>query len=73
MNDLRITTDGKVLALKTRRNRVPSGLDIIDLEHAGQSVVEGGSRASRGKFLHAVDGFEGGCSLHQVSVESPIP
>jgi len=66
VNDLRITTEGKVLALKTRRNRVPSGLDIIDLECSGQAVVEGGSRASRGKFLHAVDGFDGGCSLNQV-------
>lgn len=73
VNDLRITTDGKVLALKTRRNRVPSGLDIIDLEHPGQSVVEGGSRASRGKFLHAVDGFEGGCSLHQVPMVGEHP
>ncbi|CAE7433805.1 unnamed protein product [Symbiodinium sp. CCMP2456] len=73
VNDLRITTDGKVLALKTRRNRVPSGLDIIDLEYAGQSVVEGGSRASRGKFLHAVDGFDGGCSLHQVPMVGEHP
>mmetsp|Transcript_65620 Transcript_65620/g.154353 ORF Transcript_65620/g.154353 Transcript_65620/m.154353 type:complete len:436 (-) Transcript_65620:187-1494(-) len=67
VNDVRIARDGRVIALKTVRGGVPAGMDIIDPERAAVTQLAGGGRMSHGKFLHNIDGFEGGCSLSQVA------
>eukprot|EP00929_Paragymnodinium_shiwhaense_P000947 TRINITY_DN101147_c0_g1_i1.p1 TRINITY_DN101147_c0_g1~~TRINITY_DN101147_c0_g1_i1.p1 ORF type:complete len:513 (-),score=29.04 TRINITY_DN101147_c0_g1_i1:88-1626(-) len=74
VNDLRYTREDHALAVRTHQNRHPAGLDIIPLERpeARYSVV-GGSLAAHRKFIHAIDGFEEGCTLNEIACSGEHP
>lgn len=66
VNDLRLAEDS-IVALKTVKSRQPVGVDVIQLGHPDQRrSIHGGSVESGGKFLHALDCFEGCCSLSSI-------
>eukprot|EP00928_Gymnodinium_smaydae_P088592 TRINITY_DN72660_c0_g1_i1.p1 TRINITY_DN72660_c0_g1~~TRINITY_DN72660_c0_g1_i1.p1 ORF type:complete len:548 (+),score=72.59 TRINITY_DN72660_c0_g1_i1:94-1737(+) len=75
VNDLRYTREDAVIAVRTQEDRHPDGLDVIWLDRpdARLSLVGGGPEM-RGKYIHAIDGFEDGCSLGNVacSGENPV-
>lgn len=39
----------------------------------GRVSFPGGSRATHGKFIHALDGFEEGCSLNSIACSGELP
>lgn len=64
VNDLRFTREDAIIAVRTHHNRHPAGLDVIPVQRPDTRMsFQGGSLATRGKFIHALDGFEDGCSL----------
>mmetsp|Transcript_27253 Transcript_27253/g.50022 ORF Transcript_27253/g.50022 Transcript_27253/m.50022 type:complete len:476 (-) Transcript_27253:31-1458(-) len=68
VNDLRIAREGAAIAIRTTPRRRPAGLDFIPLQRPDRRIsFPGGSWATKGKFIHAVDGFEEGCSLGSVA------
>lgn len=74
VNDLRFAREGAVIAVRTHHNRNPAGLDVIPLSRPGAcSTFPGGGWATRGKFIHALDGFEDGCSLGKVACSGEHP
>lgn len=75
VNDLRFVREDAVLAVRTQQNRHPAGLDLIPLRRPDARMsFPGGSSATNGKYIHALDGFEEGCSLSEVvcSGEHPL-
>ncbi|CAK0864330.1 unnamed protein product, partial [Prorocentrum cordatum] len=67
VNDLRMTFEDAVVTVRTYRDRHPAGVDILPLERPSALVsFPGGSGAMMGKYIHALDGFEEGCSLSSV-------
>lgn len=72
VNDLRFTREDVVIAVRTHQNRHPAGLDLIHVHRPEARVsfqrgFQGGSAATRGKYIHALDGFEDGCSLSGIA------
>jgi len=64
VNDLRFTCEDSIIAVRTHHNRHPAGLDVIPVQRPDARIsFQGGSLATRGKYIHALDGFEDGCSL----------
>lgn len=64
VNDLRFTREDAVIAVRTHQNRHPAGLDLIPVHRPDARIsFQGGSVATRGKYIHALDGFEDSCSL----------
>jgi len=67
VNDLRLAQEDALVALKTIKSRQPVGLDLIYLERPDlRRSIPGGSEDCGGKFLHALDCFEGCCSLGNI-------
>jgi len=67
VNDLRLAREDAVIAVRTYPNRHPAGLDLIPLHRPEARVsFPGGARATMCKYIHALDGFEEGCSLSSV-------
>eukprot|EP00931_Biecheleriopsis_adriatica_P120438 TRINITY_DN95564_c0_g1_i1.p1 TRINITY_DN95564_c0_g1~~TRINITY_DN95564_c0_g1_i1.p1 ORF type:complete len:500 (-),score=67.56 TRINITY_DN95564_c0_g1_i1:71-1570(-) len=74
VNDLRFAREDTVIAVRTQQNRHPVGLDLIPLGRPDTRIsFPGGSWATRGKFIHALDGFEEGCSLSGVACSGEHP
>jgi len=74
VNDLRFAIEDAVIAVRTHQNRHPAGLDIIPLGRPDVRIsFPGGSWATRGKYIHAPDGFEEGCSLSGVACSGEHP
>jgi len=74
VNDLRFAREDAVIAVRTHGNRHPAGLDVIPLARPDvRFSFPGGSRPTRGKFIHALDGFEDGCSLSMVACSGEHP
>lgn len=74
VNDLRLTVQDSVVAVRTHANRHPAGLDILSLDRPdAKTSLEAGSEMTRGKYVHAVDGFEGCCSLHALAASGEHP
>lgn len=74
VNDLRYAREDAVLAVRTHQNRHPAGLDLIPLARPdGRVSFQGGSWATRGKYIHALDGFEDGCTLSGVACSGEHP
>lgn len=74
VNDLRLTVEGTVVTVRTQHNRQPAGLDLIPLARPDARVsFSAGSLQMRGLCIHAIDGFDEGCSLSSMigSGESP--
>jgi len=68
VNDLRFTREDAVIAVRTHQNRHPAGLDLIHVHRPeARASFQGGSAATRGKYIHALDGFEDGCSLSGIA------
>lgn len=60
--------------MRTHQNRHPAGLDLIPLGRPEVRIsFPGGSWATRGKYIHALDGFEEGCSLSGVACSGEHP
>merc|ERR1712232_1310419 len=63
-----------VVAVRTEQNRLPAGLDVIPLERPARSYsLACGSEATHGKFIHAIDGFEEGCTLSEMACSGECP
>jgi len=74
VNDLRLAREDTVIAVRTHQNRHPAGLDLIPLGRPDARVsFQGGSIATRGKYIHAIEGFEEGCSLSGVACSGEHP
>jgi len=74
VNDLRVVREDAVIALRTHQNRHPAGLDLIPLDRPDVRITfPGGSWATRGKYIHALDCFEEGCSLNAVACTGEHP
>mmetsp|Transcript_35601 Transcript_35601/g.65952 ORF Transcript_35601/g.65952 Transcript_35601/m.65952 type:complete len:495 (-) Transcript_35601:95-1579(-) len=74
VNDLRFAREDFVIAVRTHQNRHPAGLDLIPLERPDDRIsFPGGSWATRGKYIHALDGFEEGCSVSGVACSGEHP
>jgi len=74
VNDLRFAREDAVIAVRTHQNRHPAGLDLIPLGRPDVRIsFPGGSWATRGKYIHALDGFEEGCSLSGVACSGEHP
>lgn len=74
VNDLRFAREDAVIAVRTHQNRHPAGLDLIHLDRPDVRISwPGGSWATRGKYIHALDGFEEGCSLNAVACSGEHP
>jgi len=74
VNDLRLAREDAVIAVRTHQNRHPAGLDVIPLERPdSRKSFLGGTMLTRGKFIHALDGFEDGCSLSCVACSGEHP
>jgi len=74
VNDLRFARENVVIAVRTHQNRHPAGLDLIPLGRPDVRIsFPGGSWATRGKYIHALDGFEDGCSLSAVACSGEHP
>jgi len=74
VNDLRLTVEDTIVAVRTH-GRYPVGLDLIPMERPDAHVsFRAGSYLTRHKHIHALDGFEGGCSMSSVvcSGEHPV-
>lgn len=68
VNDLRYTREDTIIAVRTHQNRHPAGLDLIPIACPEARIsFQGGSAATRGRYIHALDGFEDGCSLSSVA------
>lgn len=68
VNDLRFAREDAVVAVRTHQNRHPAGLDLIPVQRPDARIsFPGGSVATRGKYIHALDGFEEGCSLSGIA------
>jgi len=68
VNDLRLTREDAIIAVRTHQNRHPAGLDLIPVQRPDARIsFQGGSAATRGKYIHALDGFEDGCSLSAIA------
>ncbi|CAK0855203.1 unnamed protein product [Prorocentrum cordatum] len=67
VNDLRLAREGAVVTVRTGPDRCPAGMDLIPLDRPDALVsFQGGCSATMGKYIHALDGFEEGCSLSSV-------
>lgn len=74
VNDLRFAMEDAVIAVRTHQNRHPAGLDLIQLGRPDVRIsFPGGSWETRGKYIHALDGFEEGCSLSGVACSGEHP
>eukprot|EP00747_Dinoflagellata_sp_TGD_P022475 gnl/TRDRNA2_/TRDRNA2_129138_c0_seq1.p1 gnl/TRDRNA2_/TRDRNA2_129138_c0~~gnl/TRDRNA2_/TRDRNA2_129138_c0_seq1.p1 ORF type:complete len:343 (+),score=37.67 gnl/TRDRNA2_/TRDRNA2_129138_c0_seq1:23-1051(+) len=74
VNDLRVTREDFVIVVRTHQNRHPAGIDLIDMNRPGVHLSHpGGSYLTRGKYIHALDGFEEGCSLGGVAFSGEHP
>lgn len=74
VNDLRFAREDVIIAVRTHQNRHPAGLDLIPLGRPDVRIsFPGGSWATRGKYIHALDGFEEGCSLSAVACSGEHP
>jgi hypothetical protein len=68
VNDLRLTYEDSVIAVRTHRNRHPAGLDLINVERPDARIsFQGGSSAMRGKYIHALDSFADSRSLSAIT------
>lgn len=75
VNDLRLTREGALVAVRTHNGRHPAALDVIHLNRPDAKLsLPAGSQALRGKYIHGIDGFLEGCSLSCIpcSGEDPI-
>lgn len=74
VNDLRVTREDAIVVVRTHQNRHPVGLDLIPLGRPDARMsFPGGSWATRGKYIHALDGFEEGCSTSCIACSGEHP
>lgn len=74
VNDLRLTLEDTIVATRTHQNRHPAGLDLIRLDRPdAPTTYPGASWATKGKYIHALDGFEDGCSLSAITCAGEHP
>lgn len=67
VNDLRLAREDAVVTVRTGPDRSPAGMDLIPLDRPDALVsFPGGCAAMMGKYIHALDGFDEGCSLSSV-------
>eukprot|EP00927_Polykrikos_kofoidii_P018829 TRINITY_DN18774_c0_g1_i3.p1 TRINITY_DN18774_c0_g1~~TRINITY_DN18774_c0_g1_i3.p1 ORF type:complete len:494 (+),score=51.95 TRINITY_DN18774_c0_g1_i3:402-1883(+) len=74
VNDLRYAREDFIVAVRTHLNRHPAGMDIIPVERPDARVtLPGGSWTTRGKYIHAIDAFEEGCTLGEIACSGEHP
>mmetsp|Transcript_46082 Transcript_46082/g.72821 ORF Transcript_46082/g.72821 Transcript_46082/m.72821 type:complete len:542 (-) Transcript_46082:195-1820(-) len=74
VNDLRFAREEYVIAVRTHLYRHPAGLDLIPVERPdARFSFPGGSPQTRGKYIHALDGFEDGCSINGIACSGEHP